>query len=142
MSGRSLPNYELYKEKLETYCSACEISVEYKDYSGDGAYMPSKRKIVLDCDLPESTEIATWLHELGHSLDDTLYTKKGEQSYSKAFNAFYKDEATQEQKDLVVAAETRAWMYAKSIAKKLRIPLGKWFKEEEIEALNAYRGIE
>ena len=142
MSGRPLKNYDLYIDKLQAYATACEITVEYRDEPGDGKYIPTRRKLVLDKDLPESTEIATFLHELGHSLDDTLYTKPVDKKMDAAYKAFYNATPTQKQKDLVVECEQRAWMYGRSTAKKLRIPLGKWFDSEESEALSEYRSHE
>lgn len=138
--GRSLKNYDIYIEKIQAYTEACEITIEYKDVPGDGAYMPSRRVISVDKDLPESTEIATLLHEMGHSMDDTLYDKRSMKILDKAFPAFYNGTATEAQKAAVIECERRAWVFARGIAKKLRIPLGKWFDKEENEALSDYRG--
>lgn len=137
--GRVLKNFDLYMDKLRLYAEACELIVEYKDIDGDGIYLPSKRKIQLDKDLPESTEVATFLHELAHTMDDALHDPCTEKKLDRAYKAFYKDRASYDQKHLVIACETRAWTYARGIAKKIRIPLGKWFYEEEEEALKSYQ---
>jgi hypothetical protein len=140
MPGRPLKNYDGYLDKIKTYCEACQIALEFRDVPGDGMYVPTLRKIVIDRDLPESTELATLLHELSHSMDDSLSDKKMMKKLNKAYPAFYKGTATTEQKRLVVDCETRAWVFARSLAKRLRIPLGVWFTKEEIEALADYRG--
>lgn len=136
--GRTLKNHDLYMEKLLAYAYACEITIEYKEMDGDGSYVPSRRKVKLDKDLPESTEVATLLHELGHSLDDNLTDKKIELVMDKAYKAFYKRSANKRQVEHVVECEKRAWVYGRGIAKKLRIPLGKWYDEEERTALEGY----
>jgi len=136
--GRKLPKYEEYLEKLVRYCEATELSVEHKEYEGDGAYMPNRRTIVIDRDLDESTEIATLLHEIGHSMDDSLKDPKTLKKYDKAYTAFYKNEATDKQKKIVLECETKAWEYGRGIAKKLRIKLGKWYDVEQESALKDY----
>jgi len=138
--GRPLKNYDIYIDKLKLYAEACEIEIVYRDVPGDGIYMPSKRRISIDKDLPESTEIATLTHELGHAMDDTLYDKRSMKILDKAFPAYYNGTATESQKQAVIECERRAWVFARGIAKKLRIPLGKWFTSEEQEALADYKG--
>lgn len=120
------------------YCDACEIQLEHKEHDNDGTWFPSKRKIVLDREMDESTEIATFLHELGHSTDDYLTNPKTEKKYDNAYRAFYKNEATEKQNKLVLECEKRAWFYGRGIAKKLRIPLGKWYDKEEEASLKDY----
>lgn len=136
--GRPLKRYDDYLDKLKLYAEACEITIEYKSVDGDGVYVPSRRKIVLDPDLPESTEIATLLHEIGHSMDDTLINKRTEKVMDRAYKAFYDQSASKKQVEKVVECEKRAWIYGRSIAKKLRIPLGKWYDYEEKSALEGY----
>lgn len=137
--GRPLKNFDTYKDKLQAYIDACELTIEYREVDGDGAYLPSRRVIKLDKDLPESTEIATILHECGHSTDDALHDPFSEKKLDKAYKAFYNDKATYNQKKAVIECEQRAWIFARGIAKKLRIPLGKWFDAEEKESLKSYQ---
>ena len=137
--GRPLKNFDIYLDKLKLYAEACEIEIVYRDVPGDGAYIPTKRRINIDKDLPESTEIATLSHEMGHAMDDTLYDKRSMKILDKAFPAYYAGTATEAQKQAVIECERRAWVFARGIAKKLRIPLGKWFTNEESEAMSAYR---
>ena len=137
--GRKLPKYDNYIEKLSLYCRASEIAIEHKEYDGDGAYVPTRRKIILDRDLDESTEVAVLLHECGHMLDDALNDPIELKKLDKAYMAFYKNEANDEQKELVYACEERAWNCGRAVAKKLRIKLGNWYDEEELISLADYR---
>lgn len=138
--GRPLKNFDIYMDKLRMYVEACELTLEYKDIDGDGVYLPSRRVITLDKDLPESTEVATLLHEMGHTMDDSLYDPASEKKLDKAYKAVYKNKASYDQTQAVLACEQRAWVFARGIAKKIRIPLGKWFDQEEKDALNSYMG--
>lgn len=142
MPGRPLPNFDLYLDKLGAYAKACEITIEYRDEPGDGAYIPARRKIVLDKDLPESTEIATFLHELGHSLDDKLYDKIEFKKLDRLYKLVYKGKLPAAKLPEVLECEKRAWVFGRAIAKKLRIPLGSWYSREEAEALSHYEQTE
>ena len=137
--GRPLPNHDIYMEKLSLYAEACEITIEYRDIDGDAAYIPSRRVIKLDKDMPESTEVAALAHELGHCNDDALQDDVLWKKIDKAYQVFYKGSANKKQKILVLECEQRAWDHAKGICKKLRIPLGKWFTEEEKDSLDSYK---
>jgi hypothetical protein len=139
MFGRSLKNYELYIDKLKAYAKACEISIVYRTEPCDGAYIPTRREVVLDPDLEESTEVAVLLHELGHSLDDSLFTKTYDRKLDRALTAADNGTATPEQVEMVIECEKRAWVYGRSIAKRLRIRLGKWYDKEESNNLLSYR---
>lgn len=139
MPGRSLPNYDHYLDKLKLYASACEITVEYKEEPGEGIYIPKRRTLRIDPNLEESSVIAIFLHELGHSLDDSLTQPKYEKKLDKAYNAMYRKEAGAKHRALIMECEQRAWGFARGLAKKLRIPLGKWFDREEEDALQSYR---
>ncbi len=140
--GRVLKNFDIYKDKLLQYVEACSLTIAYREEDGDARYVPSRRKIYLDRDLSESTEIACLLHEIGHSMDDTLSAKSLEKKIDRAYYAAYNKKPTTLQKELVVGCEERAWVYGRSIAKRLKIPLGKWFDREESDALKSYRDLE
>lgn len=140
---RGLRKHEEYLEKIFQYCSAVEISVVYRLEPSDGVYMPSRRQIVLDKDLEPHEEVATLLHELGHAMDDSLTS--GTPQYKKlerAYRVIYDKRPTKRQKELVHETEVRAWEYGKGIAKKLRIPLGKWYGAVRDEALLSYSEIQ
>lgn len=131
IKGRKLKRYDEYLQKLELYAEASGIKIEYAVNDSDGVYLPIKRIVRVDPDLPESVELAVILHELGHSLDDSL-TSINQHRYrmiSRAYVAFYNEKATHHQKNLVMGCEERAWANGRAIAKQVRIPLGKWFDE-------------
>lgn len=137
--GRKLKKYDEYFDSLETYLMASGMELVFsEEVTGLGEFVPSLRRIVIDENLEDSTEIAVLLHELGHQFDDALKDPKQMKKLDKAFPAFYKGKANKKQKKLVIECETRAWEYGKGIAKKLRIPLGKWYEQEKVEALKEY----
>lgn len=142
MPGRVLKNHDVYLQKLEVYAKACEIKILYKEDRDLGGYSPTKRAVYLSPDMPESTEIAILLHELGHQLDDHLHAPTHNNALSMAYYASYERKPTRRQKARVLSCERRAWRCARAIAKRLRIPLGKWFEKERDEALAGYRKME
>lgn len=139
MPGRSLKNYEKYLNALKMYADAIRIKVVYKNSAEDGIYIPSRRRIEIDLDLPESFEIAILLHELGHSMDTVFAGEKIERSIDRAYKAIYKRKGTDIQNQLVMDCERRAWNYGRSIAKTTGIPLGKWYLEAEKHCLSSYK---
>lgn len=141
MSGRSLKNYDKYLQKLELYAKAIKFKILYVKYDGDGAYIPSKRLIKIDEDLSESDIIGTLLHELGHVADSHSFLSNGaSNNLEKAYTATYKKKnPTNKQIKLVLECEKRAWKEAETIAKLLKIKLGKWYYKGKQEALNSYR---
>lgn len=135
-----LRRYEDYLTKLQHYAAACDIEIEYRLEPSDGLYIPSQRKVVLDKDLEPGEEIATLLHELGHMLDDAL--QEPDSNLNRAYQAVYRKKPTINQRRLVLECEQRAWDCGRGIAKKLRIPLGKWYDREMQDALQSYRDTE
>ena len=140
--SRSLKHYKAYKQKLLDYASVINVTVEFKSEAGDGIYMPSKRKIRIDDDLDESTEIATFLHELGHAVDDLMSNGLHGSYVSTAYNCVYNGKPTAIQLGKVVKCEEIAWSKGRGIAKKLGIRLGKWYTEEEKAGLKDYKSTE
>jgi hypothetical protein len=132
-------NHDAYLQSLELYAEASGIIVERKREDDDGAWVPSRRAIRIDPELADSTEIATFLHELGHSEDDSFFDTREWKKIDRSYSAFQKRRYTYDQWQLVIRCEERAWRFGRAIAKRLRIPLGKWFDEEEADALRAYR---
>lgn len=140
MPGRKLKHHDKYLQRLELYCKACDIKIKYVDKEiGGGAYDPHLRKLYVDEDLLESAEVAVFLHELGHSLDDTLVPTKASKKLSKAYKAVYSGRSSRKQLRAVIRCEKRAWHYARGIAKKLRIKLGVWFDAVEKYCLKNYK---
>lgn len=142
MPGRTLKNHGVYLQKLKLYAKACEVKIVYREDPELGGYCPTRRMVFLDPDLDESTEVAILLHELGHQLDDALHLPGQVHATSRAYLASYRSKPTRKQKALVLACERRAWRNGRAIAKRLRIPLGKWFESERERALSGYRNLE
>lgn len=139
MCGRSLPNYDKYMQRLETFAKILGIKIEYGQEDGEGSFSPSHRKIKLDTDLQPSEEVATLLHELGHAIDDMLVDKTIERSINAAYSIIYDTKGTVKQRDIVMNCEKRAWHYGRKIAKQLKIKLGKWYRNQELDCLRRYR---
>lgn len=138
-AGRPLKNFEDYLEILMRYCKGSGIKVIYKEIDCEACYLHDTRTLTVCKDLAESTEIAVILHEVGHSLDEVLTGDTLRTFVNAAYPVFYKNKATKKQKKLVLDCEKRAWKLGRAIAKKLRIPLGKWYDNEEKDALDTYR---
>lgn len=140
MCGRKLKNFDVYLQKLEIYIKASKLKLEYSDkITCGGEFVPNRRKIVIEENLTDSETIATILHELGHSEDDSLLPQTIEHKLGTAIEAFHGDKFTPGQRELVLACEARAWKFGKAIAKRLQIPLGKWYAESKNFALKGYR---
>lgn len=131
--GRPLKNFEDYRDALWAYAKAAGVRIQYERSISSGVYRPRTNAVFINPDLPESTEVATTLHELGHSQDPDL-TEADRVDHA----ALHARCATKEQKTAVVVSELRAWNIARSIAATLNIPLGKWFDAEEKECLEGY----
>lgn len=134
--GRQLPKYLEYLHKIKLYLRICEIKLERKYIDTEALWIPSRRAVVVDRELEESTEIAVLLHELGHSLDDAL--TRNQKSHDRAYTAFYKGKASDTQKQLIRLCEERAWDNAEALARKLKIRLGPWFYSERKRCLRSY----
>ena len=140
MPEKNLKHYESYCIRLRTFSEAMNISVMYQDYACDGEWDPRTRRIVINTDQSQSSEIASFLHELGHSLGDLLFKdNKYDAKVSKAYKAVYSGKHRASQLDLVIKFEQTAWKNGRDIARRLKIPLGKWFDEAEAYCLSSYR---
>ncbi len=139
MTETRLPNYSKYLDSLERYAKGAKIRVEYVhgDFEG-GEYHHHTRVLRLEPDLPEATEIACFLHELGHAFDESSSSVGNVRALSKAYVAFYKGKATIMQTIGVIRCERKAWEYAEAIAKLLKIPTGKWFARHRDYYLKGY----
>lgn len=141
MPEYSLKNYKQYIERLILFAQATGITVIFRENDdSDGLWVPYSRKIIIHDQLSQSSEIACLLHELGHSMDDLLSLPPAvDNNLHKAYIALYSDKHTKAQRKAVVDCEKRAWSNARDIAKRLKIPLGKWFDAAERYCLKAYR---
>lgn len=135
---RSLPKYDEYLKRLETFAKALGIKIEYAPEDGEGSFSPAHKKIRIDPDLGPSDEVATILHELGHAVDDMLIDDKVYALLDQAYSLVYEDKVSKKQQALVMNCEKRAWQYGRSIAKQLKIRLGKWYTSVERECLRRY----
>ena len=137
-----LKKYNKYLNKLIDYAVVCDVKVIYKNIPQDeGSFSYSDRTIELDENLSESNEIATFLHELGHFIDDALHPKFTRSKKAEA--AYYSYNCavplTKPQRKVILDQERRAWEGGEGLARQLKIKLGKWYYKEMKEGLNAYR---
>lgn len=133
-----LKNYDTYLMKLKRFAKINRISVVWRESASDAEWVPSKRQVKLDKELSQAEIIAAFLHELGHSMDDTL-TGKHEKAISKSYDSYYANKHSRKQWQTVRHHEVEAWRFAKLIAKMVGIPLGKWFSDYKRECLRSYR---
>lgn len=139
MPGINLKHYDDYLTRIELYARACGIKIKYDSKREECSYEPHRRILRMDPTLSQSAEIASLLHELGHALDDTLLTGRIERRLSLAYVALYAENNTRGQLNLVIECEERAWKYARAVAKKLRIKLGKWFDDYKDICIEDYK---
>lgn len=139
MARKNLANCEEYFLTLKCYAKALKIKIIYAHIDCEGIYIPNRRTIKLDPDLDDQELIATLLHELGHSLDDALVTKTTYRHLDKAYPRVYDNKGTKQQLQTVLSCEKRAWICGKAIAKRLKIPLGKWYNRISKRNLRTYR---
>lgn len=132
----TLKHYDEYLRRLKQYTKASGIKLWIDDM--ESSYSPAARRLRLDTDAPQTHIIASFLHELGHSIDDTV-VPKASKSLAKAYNAVYKEKNTPNQLRLVIECEKRAWDFGVKIAKILKIRLGKWYDDYRSECLKNYR---
>lgn len=139
MKGRVLKNHSRYLEKINAYAEAVGVNIEYSHIDSEGSFSPSRRRININPDLSDSEEIAVLLHEFGHFLDDSILHLKPDHELNIAYGRVYQGDPTAHQSALVLECEKRAWEYGKVVAKKLRIPLGKWYVECRQYCLKEYK---
>ncbi len=132
-----LPNYAVYEKKLRKLCESLNIKLKINDY--DDQY--SNNCIYINEDQSQKEMIATILHELGHAICFDLTELSFTREIHKAYNALYHDIPTRQQKKIVLDCEKLAWKYGKNLARKLKIPLGKWYVPTRERALNSYRRV-
>lgn len=134
-----LKKYEAYIDRLSFYACALNIDITYSDsIEHDGFYNDATKRITLCEGLDDSSEVATLIHELGHAVDDTF--RPSPRSLDRAYQKdFTNTPLTRRQKAMILACERSAWRSGRVIAKRLKIPLGKWFDDEEAESMRIYR---
>lgn len=134
-----MKNTNTYFNKLIDYCKAVGIDV-YTKKDLNNAFYVSVRRIYLDESFKDSLLIAVLLHEIGHFEDELLTSnKKLEELYARAAEKCDKDISMNKKEfDCLIGCETRAWQMAEVLARKLKIPLGKWFYKHRDSALLTY----
>lgn len=140
-----LKNFKIYLKAIEKQAKLYGVKINLvPDGSENGEFSPNRRSVTVDGSLPDSLIISTLLHELGHFLDAQKRPKVWESAhhyygYGRIEKEFMT--LTENQKKIVWDCELEAWRQARSIARSLKIPLGKWFYNDEKKSLNSYRGI-
>lgn len=127
--------------KLTSLARCLRYKVIIKNTSEGARFSELSRRIYLDDDDSDPELVATLLHEIGHILDLTLNYKDYTEELDVAYERFYDEKANKKQKRMVLSSEKRAWAVGKKIAKQLKIPLGKWFDDEQKVCLDSYRSI-
>ena len=143
MPGKDLKHYDKYFKIIEKFAKAINLKIERKSVAGDGAFIHSRSKIVIDQDLEQSSEIAVLLHELGHAIDLSRQDEFETAVYNLAYNAVYDDNlCTEKHLQEVLKWEISAWKTARGLASLLKIKLGEWFDEEERDGLDSYKKVD
>ena len=139
MYGCSLKHFDKYRKSIDAYAKAHRLKIRYDRRGYESSFVPSLRVIKIEPHMSDSEEIATLLHELGHSIDDMLVVN-GTMSrrMDKAYKSLYKNRASKVQKAMVYGAESRAWNLGRVIARELNIRLGKWYTSVEQFSLKTY----
>ena len=123
-----LRNYNIYYNKILDYCKVIDVTVYFKKELNNAMFITKGRKIYIDPNFNESEIIACLLHELGHFIDDTLNNKQFDKLYEKAYKKMDKDRAlTKKEFNCILMCEANAWTHGEVIAKKLKIPVGRWY---------------
>lgn len=134
-----LKYFKEYKKALKKYAKSIGFKIIYRYQDTDGIVVPTRNYISIDKELSESDEIAALLHELGHTMDDSIKYLERFKHIEKAYGAVYRDKYSKTQLRLVLETEKRAWKYGEAIAKLLHIRLGKWYFRYRNLCLNSYR---
>lgn len=137
--------YNKNYNKLLKYSESSGIKVVYEKTNSEAEWLKEKKTIRINTEHYGNTkELALFLHELGHCIDDFKQTKeflkKSSQSY-KHFNRVINQQQsrmTSKTKFDVIDTEYRAWVNAISLAKQLGIRLGKWFYKEMDQGIKEY----
>lgn len=137
MYETTLKNYLKYLKKIEDFAKGSHIRIFWKE-SAEDSFQHRGAFIIVDSTLSEADEIATLLHELGHGIDASFILKESEKLFW-AYTNVYEETGTTKQSKLVYEAEKRAWDNGRLIAKRLKIPLGKWYSKAEKESLKSYK---
>lgn len=138
--GITLKNFKLYLSRLETYAQANGITVKFVEHkNAEDTWTPRSRSITIDLNQDESSLISALLHELGHALDDMALESHKRKRLAEIYYGFYEDKYTPKQAKEIVECEIRAWNLGRSVARALKIPLGKWYDREQDYYVKDYK---
>lgn len=124
--------------RLENFTRMLGIKLVRRAQDSEGSYSRQSRTIQLDEDNSEVQDVAVLLHELGHAVDEMLIDDKIRKTINEAYALVYRTKVSKNQRNLVMNNEVRAWMYGRSIARQLKIRLGKWYSDQEFMCLRRY----
>lgn len=135
-----LKNHLTYYNKILDYAKSIGVEVFFYHKLNNAYYQSYGKKIYIDPDFKEADQIAILLHELGH-FEDEIFTsdKKVEKLYERA--AIKCDEdipLSKREFNCLINCELNAWIHGAIIAKKLKIPLGKWYKKIQDKSMVSY----
>ena len=132
-----LKNEDLYFNKILTYCNAVGITVFYKPLLNNAQIYD--KKIYIDPTFTGSHLISVLLHEIGHFEDDIVNNNQFNELYAQASIKVDNNIAlNQKEFDCIMKCEVGAWLKGEHIAKKLKIPLGKWYLKSMNKFLTPY----
>lgn len=135
-----LKNHSTYFNKILDYAKSVGIDIIFYTKLNNAYYQPYGKKIYIDPEIKGSDQIAILLHELGH-FEDEVFTsdKKVELLYQRA--AYKCDEdipLSKREFNCLIGCELNAWNHGAIIAKKLKIPTGKWYKKIQDKSIATY----
>lgn len=134
-----LKHYNTYYNKILDYCKIINVDVYFQTGLNNAMFITKGRKIYIDPEFTESDKIAVLLHELGHFLDDTINNKKFDKLYERASKKMDKNISLNfNEFNCIMTCELNAWKLGIVIAKKLKIPLGLWYKKTSEKYLASY----
>ena len=150
-----MKNFELYYNKLLDFSRLCGVSVylffdesgESSKYHNDlvdlGEFDPVKRSISVNANMPKSSQIAVFLHELGHFYDHMADPRRyASKKLIGAYSSYLLEKPISPKNlKIVVDCEKRAWHHGKAIARVLKIPLGRWYEKERQLGLSVFDSI-
>lgn len=146
--GSKSMKLEVYNKnynKLLKYAESSSIKVVYLSTNSEAEWSKESKTIRINSEHYGNTkELALFLHELGHCIDDFRqskeFLKQSSLSY-KHFNRVINNQQSRmssKTKYCVIETEFRAWNNGISLAKQLGIRLGKWFYKEMDQGIKAY----
>ena len=119
----------------------CEIVFFRDEDDGEpGVFNPLSKQIFINGVFSRKEKLATILHEVGHLMDynnrPRLFKSRRLQRALASFEL--NPNMSRRDRDLIMDIETKAWLYARQLAKELDIRLDKSFDDTERNSLCFY----